>query len=233
MGPSRLIAVSLETGKIIWDTPRIEKPRGGWCTPICITVNKRTQLVLNGEYGVRGYDLSNGNEIWFCQGFNGRGSPVPFFGNGLLYVVNGKPGDLYAVNPFGNGDVTKTHLQWHARRKGGRDLPSPVMLNDLVLVTSMSGVITCYDAKSGKTYWIDRLQGAFSGSPIVSNEYYFIQNESGTTFVIRPEKDKLEVVAKNQLSNDVEEIFRATLSPIENKIFTRSSKNLYCIVKDK
>lgn len=233
MGPSRLIAVSLETGKIIWDTPRIEKPRGGWCTPICITVNKRTQLVLNGEYGVRGYDLSNGNEIWFCQGFNGRGSPVPFFGNGLLYVVNGKPGDLYAVSPFGNGDVTKTHLQWHARRNGGRDLPSPVMLNDLVLVTSMSGVITCYDAKSGKTYWIDRLQGAFSGSPIVSKEYYFIQNESGTTFVIRPEKDKLEVVAKNQLSNDVEEIFRATLSPIENKIFTRSSKNLYCIVKDK
>ena len=76
-------------------------------------------------------------------------------------------------------------------------------------------------------------QGAFSGSPIVSNEYYFIQNESGTTFVIRPDKDKLEVVAKNQLSNDVEEIFRATLSPIENKIFTRSSKNLYCIVKEK
>jgi hypothetical protein len=97
----------------------------------------------------------------------------------------------------------------------------------------MSGVITCYDAKSGKTFWIDRLQGAFSGSPIVSNEYYFIQSESGTTFVIRPDKDKLDIVAKNQLSNDVEEIFRATLSPIENKIFTRSSKNLYCIVKDK
>ena len=229
MGPSRLIAVSLETGKIMWDTPRVEKPRGGWSTPICIRVNNKKQLVVNGEYGVRGYDLSNGNELWFCKGFNGRGSPVPFFGNGLLYVVNGKPGDLYAVSPNGLGDVTNSHLKWHAKRNGGRDLPSPAMLNDLVLVTSMSGIVTCYDAKSGKTHWIDRLQGAFSGSPIVSDNYYYIQSESGTTYVIRPNKNNLEVISKNQLSSNLEEIFRATLSPIDGKIYTRSSSKLYCI----
>ena len=229
MGPSRLIAISLETGKIMWDTPRVEKPRGGWSTPICIGVNNKKQLVVNGEYGVRGYDLSNGNELWFCKGFNGRGSPVPFFGNGLLYVVNGKPGDLYAVSPNGLGDVTNSHLKWHAKRNGGRDLPSPAMLNDLVLVTSMSGIVTCYDAKSGKTHWIDRLQGAFSGSPIVSDNYYYIQSESGTTFVIKPNKNNLEVVSKNQLSSNLEEIFRATLSPIDGKIYTRSNSKLYCI----
>ena len=229
MGPSRLIAVSLETGKIMWDTPRVEKPRGGWSTPICIGVNNKKQLVVNGEYGVRGYDLSNGNELWFCKGFNGRGSPVPFFGNGLLYVVNGKPGDLYAVSPHGLGDVTNSHLKWHAKRNGGRDLPSPAMLNDLVLVTSMSGIVTCYDAKSGKTHWIDRLQGAFSGSPIVSDNYYYIQSESGTTYVIKPNKNNLEVISKNQLSSNLEEIFRATLSPIDGKIYTRSNSKLYCI----
>ena len=229
MGPSRLIAVNLETGKIMWDTPRVEKPRGGWSTPICIGVNNKKQLVVNGEYGVRGYDLSNGNELWFCKGFNGRGSPVPFFGNGLIYVVNGKPGDLYAVSPNGLGDVTNSHLKWHAKRNGGRDLPSPAMLNDLVLVTSMSGIVTCYDAKSGKTHWIDRLQGAFSGSPILSSNYYYIQSESGTTYVIKPNKNNLEVISKNQLSSNLEEIFRATLSPIDGKIYTRSNSKLYCI----
>ena len=229
MGPSRLIAITLETGKILWDTPRVEKPRGGWSTPICITANKRKQLILNGEYGVRGYDINHGKELWFCEGFNGRGSPIPFYGNGLLYVVNGKPGDLYAVSPKGLGDVTKSHLKWHAKRNGGRDLPSPMMLNDMVLVTSMSGVITCYDAKNGKTHWIDRLQGAFSGSPIVTSKHYYVQSESGTTYVILPNKKNLKIISQNKISDDVEEIFRATLSPIDGKIYTRSNKFLYCI----
>ena len=144
-------------------------------------------------------------------------------------MVNGKPGDLYAVSPNGVGDVTNSHLKWHAKRNGGRDLPSPAMLNDLVLVTSMSGIVTCYDAKSGKTHWIDRLQGAFSGSPIVSDNYYYIQSESGTTYVIKPNKNNLEVISKNQLSSNLEEIFRATLSPIDGKIYTRSNSKLYCI----
>ena len=103
------------------------------------------------------------------------------------------------------------------------------MLNDLVLVTSMSGIVTCYDAKSGKTHWIDRLQGAFSGSPIVSDNYYYIQSESGTTYVIKPNKNNLEVISKNQLSSNLEEIFRATLCPIDGKIYTRSNSKLYCI----
>jgi outer membrane protein assembly factor BamB len=97
----------------------------------------------------------------------------------------------------------------------------------------MSGVITCYDAKSGKTYWVDRLQGAFSGSPLVSEKHYYLTSETGTTYVISPNKSKLNIVAKNELSSNSEEIFRATLSPIQNQIFTRSSKHLYCIVGDK
>ena len=233
MGPSRLIAVSLETGKIIWDTPRIEKPRGGWSTPIFITHHGMPQLILNGEYGVRGYAPSSGKEIWFCKGFNGRGSPVPFYNKGLLYVVNGKPGDLYTVDPSGQGDVTQSHLKWHAKRNGGRDLPSPAIIDDMVLVTSMSGIITCYDKKTGKTYWVNRIKGAFSGSPLVSKNHYYLTSETGTTYVISPNSSELNIVAKNELSSDSEEIFRSTLSPIENKIFTRSNKNLYCIVSYK
>ena len=228
MGPSRLLAISLETGKIIWDTPRVEKPRGGWSTPIFIDTNEKSQIVLNGEYGVRGYSPADGREIWFCKGFNGRGSPIPFFGNGLVYVVNGKPGDLYAVDPSGKGDVTKSHLRWHARRNGGRDLPSPAMMKNLVLVTSMSGVITCYDSKSGNINWVDRIKGAFSGSPLVTKEHYFIQNESGQTFVIHPRKEKLDVIAVNSLTANSDEIFRATLSPIRGKLYTRSNSQLYC-----
>ncbi len=230
-GPSRLLALDLNSGKTIWETKRETKPRGGWSTPIVISVQGKRQIVLNGEFGARGYSLADGKELWFCKSFNGRGSPVPFYDGKLVFVVNGKPGDLYAIDPTGKGDLTGTHMKWHAKRNGGRDLPSPVSVNGLVLVTSMSGVITCYDATNGKTLWIDRLTGAFSGSPLVSNGHYYIQNEAGQTYVIEPDRKKLKIAGKNSLSPGEEEIFRATLSPISGMIFTRSQSTVYCIAK--
>ena len=229
IGSSRLVAVNVSTGKIIWDTPRSDKPKGGWSSPIVISVEGKKQIVLNGEFGPKGYSFENGKELWFCESFNGRGSPVPFYNGQLLFVVNGKPGDLYAVDPTGRGNITRTHMKWHARRNGGRDLPSPACVNDLVMVTSMSGIITCYDAKSGKTHWVDRLEGAFAAAPLVTTNYYYIQNEEGITYVIKPNKDKLQVISKNLLSTGPDDIFRSTLSPIDKRIYSRSHTTLFCI----
>jgi outer membrane protein assembly factor BamB len=229
-GPSRLVSLDKETGEIIWETKRNDKPRGGWSTPIVIKTKTGPQLVLNGEDGAKGYDPVKGNELWFCQSFNGRGSPVPFHAHGLVYVVNGKPGDLYVINPNGaKGNVTKTHMAWHAKRNGGRDLPSPSVIGDHALVTAMGGVITCYDAKTGKTHWVDRLDGAFSGSPLIANGLYYIQNEGGVTYVVRPNGKGLEIVSRNNLGAKDGEIFRATLSPIDGKVYTRSQSTLYCL----
>jgi outer membrane protein assembly factor BamB len=230
-GPSKLVAIDLDSGKVVWETKRETKPRGGWSTPIVISVAGKKQIVLNGEFGVRGYSLDSGKELWFCQSFNGRGSPVPFYDGKLVFVVNGKPGDLYAVDPTGRGDLTKTHMKWHAKRNGGRDLPSPAAVGGVVFVTSMSGIITCYDSKSGKTLWVNRLKGAFSGSPLVANGRYYIQNEEGRTYVVEPDREKLMLTSENFLSPNDGEIFRATLSPISGMIFTRSQSTIYCIAK--
>ena len=229
-GPSRLVSLDKKTGNVLWETKRNDKPKGGWSTPILIKTKTGPQLILNGEDGAKGYDPVKGNELWFCHSFNGRGSPVPFHAHKLVYVVNGKPGDLYVVNPNGaKGDVTKTHMAWHAKRNGGRDLPSPSVIDDFVLVTAMGGVITCYDAKSGKEHWVDRLDGAFSGSPLIANGLYYVQNEAGATYVVRPNEKALEIVSSNDLGASDGEIFRATLSPIDGKVYTRSQSTLYCL----
>ena len=227
-GPSYLLAVDKKSGKTLWKTQRNPKPKGGWSTPILINTGTRQELVLNGEFGVKGYDTKSGKELWFCKSFNGRGSPIPFFAHGLVYTVNGKPGDIYAVRPGGSGDVTNNRMAWHAKRKGGRDLPAPAVIGDQVLVTAMSGVTTAYDAKSGNALWSERIEGAFSGSPLIANGLYYIQNEAGTTYVLRPGKT-LDIVAKNPLPAKPGEIFRATLVPLGDQIFIRSSSTLYCV----
>jgi outer membrane protein assembly factor BamB len=231
-GPSPLIAFDIETGEKIWQTEREEKPKGGWSTPFLIeTADGKTEMILNGEFGVRGYDPTTGKELWYCEGFNGRGSPTPDFDGETLYVVNGKPGDTYAVTPGGSGDVTKTHRKWHAERRGGRDLPSPAVVDGYVVIASMSGITSCYDAKTGEVYWAERLGDGIeiAGAPLVANGLvYFQVVYGGDTIVVRPGK-KLDIVARNSIGAKGDEIFRASLVPIQGDLFVRSGSVLYCI----
>ncbi len=229
-GPSSLVALDKKSGETVWTAKRPDAPRGGWSTPIFIETGERRELVLNGEFGVTAYDPATGTELWFCEGFNGRGAPVPDFAHGQLYVVNGKPGDTYVVKPGGSGDVTKTHRLWNARRKGGRDLPSPAVVGDILLISSMSGILSAYDAKSGETYYSERLDAPISASPLVANGLVYFQAENGEVIVVKPGKE-LEIVARNSVGAGSEEIFRATLAPIQGQLFSRSGNAVYCIGK--
>tara|TARA_R110002096_G_scaffold147671_16_gene307690 strand:+ start:23985 stop:25208 length:1224 start_codon:yes stop_codon:yes gene_type:complete len=227
-GASFLIAFNKKTGEEVWKTRRQDMPRGGWSTPIVIEFGGREELVLNGEFGVNSYDPRTGEDLWFCAGFNGRGTPVPDYADGKLFVVNGKPGNTYSVRPGGNGDVTATHRVWNSRRQGGRDLPSPAVIGDYVLISSMSGILTCYDAKTGDAHYSERLGGEFAASPLVANGMAYFTSTMGETIVIRPGKS-LDVVARNSLGSSSSEIFRATLAPVRGQLFCRSQSVLYCI----
>ena len=234
IGESSLIALDILNGETVWKSERADKPRGGWSTPVLIDIGKRQELVLNGEFGVRGYDPESGKELWFCKAFNGRGSPIPDYDGKNLFVVNGKPGDIYSVTPGGSGDVTKSRMLWHAKRPRGRDLPSPVTVNGFVLAAGMtSGEVTCYDAKTGKIHWSEKLpltqRGEIAASPLVANGLvYFTTVYGGETVVVKPGRE-FQVVASNLLDADSSEKFRSTLSPIDGRLYLRSQSTLYCI----
>lgn len=227
-GASYLIALDRKTGKEIWRTPREAKPRGGWSTPIVIDVNGQPELILNGEFGVAAYNPNSGAPLWNCTGFNGRGTPVPVWGHGMLYVVNGKSGDVYAVRPGGRGDVTKTHMVWHTDRRGGRDLPSPILVDDCLVAISMSGIATGYDAHTGQELWKERMGGNYSGSPIAAGGRIYALAEDGSVVVVKPGKN-FELAARNKVGDGSGEIFRSSLGVISNDLLIRSDRTLYRI----
>jgi outer membrane protein assembly factor BamB len=230
-GEGYLLAVNVKDGKDVWKTPRIAPERGGWSTPVLVNLGVKKELVLNGEKAVCAYDSSTGKQLWSCKSFAGRGDPSVTPGAGMLFVINGQPGDIYAVKPGGTGDVTKTNMAWHTSRKGGRDQPSPILVGNYLLVANMGGIITCYDSTSGKDLWTDRLKGAYSSSPIAANGLVYLQNEAGETTVIEP-GPALKIVAQNSLGA-ASEVFRASLSPCAGRIYSRSDKTLYCIGDNK
>jgi outer membrane protein assembly factor BamB len=229
-----LAAFDKHTGKQVWRTKRPDNR--GWSTPILVHVaasasgKEHDELVLNGHTGVYGYDPKTGKELWFCQGFNGRGEPTVTPAGDVLCVVNGLKGDFYAVRPGGSGDVTATRMAWHTPRKGGRDCPSPIVVGQFVIVCDMKGIATCYRTTDGKEVWKERIGSNFSSSPIAAAGLVYFQAEDGTTVVIRP-GPKLDVVATNALDPAQDEVFRASLTPSEGQIFARSDHVLYCIGK--
>lgn len=222
-----LIAFDKQTGAEKWRTRR--RDHRGWSTPVLVSAAGRRELVLNGHEGVQAYDPATGRELWFCKSFNGRGEPTVTPGGDKLYVVNGLAGDFYAVRPGGDGDVTATHMAWHTPRKDGRDCPSPIVVGDYVIVSSMTGIATCYSAQDGHIYWKQRLEGKYSGSPIAAGGLVYILNETGRATVIKP-GPKLEIIAENELpAAGKDEIFRATPTPAGGQWFIRSTTALYCI----
>ncbi len=228
-----IIAFEKKTGKQVWKTKRVAQ-KGGWSTPILIHVDDKLELVLNGETGVDAYNPDTGELLWHCNSFNGRGSPTVTPGkNGLLHVVNGKPGDVYAIKPGGQGDVTATHRVWHTSRKVGRDLPSPIVVNGQMLVSSAQGVICSYDTDKGTELWKGRLGGNFSAAPIAYKGLaFFVREDNGETVVIKPGA-KLEIAARNELGVEPnrEEVFRSGITPDDGQLLIRSTKMLYCIGK--
>jgi outer membrane protein assembly factor BamB len=222
-----LIAFNKKTGQEVWRTKR--RDHRGWSTPIVINVGNRRELVLNGHEGVQAYDPAAGRELWFCASAMGRGEPTVTPAGDALCVVNGLTGgEIYTVRPGGAGDVTDTHLAWSTPRRGARDCPSPIVIGKFIVVTDMSGVVTCYDAEDGHIYWKERLPGKYSASPIAANGLAYFLNEDGKTSVVAP-GPKLKIVAENSLPSGQDEIFRASITPSDGRLFLRSTTTLYCV----
>ena len=227
-GESSLVALDRKTGTILWRTSRGQKPMGGWSTPIQIESSNHSELVINSEQGVDAYDPLTGKALWSCAGFNGRGEPAPVFAHDLLFLVNGKAGDVYAVRPGGTGEVSQTHRAWHTPRPKVRDISSPIVVGDFLFAIDMKGSAATYDAASGKLLWTERIPGAFSASPVASAGLIYLNNEAGETLVIRPGA-KLEIVARNSIGDHPGELFRASIAPIDGRIYLRSNRALYCV----
>ncbi len=226
---STLLAVDKHSGKTVWKTSRYTVR--GWSTPIVIQADGRRELVINGHLGINAYDPLTGKDLWFCKNSTGRGTPtVVTTAKGLVVAVNGRPGDLLAVRPGGNGQVNETHEAWRVERRGGRDLPSPIVIGDHLLVASLRpGTATCYEAETGKLLDTVRLDGGFSASPIAAAGLAYLPSEQGDVYVLRLGQ-KIQIVARNRVGGG-DETFRASLTPCQGQIFCRSNTALYCIDK--
>jgi outer membrane protein assembly factor BamB len=226
-GPSWLWAMNKYTGEVVWKTPRNQGM--SWGTPLILNVQGRTELVLNSPHGVYGYDPHTGRELWRVGGRGPRelfGEITPAWGNGLLFAFTGRGGTpAYAVRLGGNGDVTATHIVWTTRR-GNRDVSSPIVVGDYLYGVDRDGLMICYDARTGKIAWQQRLGGKVCASFVYVRGKLVIVNDEGAALVFDP-GPQFKPVHTNRLGDG--DAFRASPAIVDGQMLIRSDRRLYCV----
>src|SRR6185295_16313025 len=130
---------------------------------------------------------------------------------------------LLAVRVDGSGDVTKTHVAWTLKRAAPLT-PSPALVGEEIYLVNDVGIASCLNAKTGEPYWVTRLGGNYSASPIVADGRIYFLSEEGVTTVIAPEK-AFRTLATNVLDGET----LASMAVSGGSIFIRSSSDLYRI----
>lgn len=220
-----IVALDIKDGKERWKTPReADAPKKfSFGTPLVIDVNGVKQVVSLGSNKVSGYEAKTGKAIWSVNYTGYSIIPRPVYGHGLVFLSTSYDAPtLMAIKPDGKGDVTETHVVWKERR-GAPHTPSPLLVGEELYVVSDRGTATCFDAKTGKVHWAERVDGAgFSSSPIVAGGRVYFLSEDGITTVVKASKT-FERVAKNEMG----ERTLASFAVADGTLLLRTDKHLY------
>jgi outer membrane protein assembly factor BamB len=226
-----LLALDGKSGEEKWAVKRKQHDRAHNSSPLLLEVKGKPQVVVAAQGAVLALDPTSGKEIWWCKwGGNRYASLVA--GAGLVFA-SGEGGESLAIDPSGEGDVSKTHVRWrHGKTPQG--FGTPVIVGDYLYRASPPGVLRCWKVFNGELVYEKRVEGIPTyTSPVASGDGRIYFGSSDKTTVIKA-GPKLEVLARNVL--EVErygESGSSGPSPAVSmgRLFLRSPRGLVCVGK--
>jgi hypothetical protein len=130
----------------------------------------------------------------------------------------------------GTGDIKGTDkIVWEITHDAP-DVASPLLSTTgrLYFHKAKTGLLSCVDAATGKPHYFARRIGLDDpyASPVEAGGHIYLTARNGTTIVIA-DADQIKVLAKNQL----DETIGATPAPVDNQLFIRGDRHLFCIAR--
>jgi outer membrane protein assembly factor BamB len=211
-------AFDVDSGKELWRSPREEDP--GWCTPLVTDTPKGTVVITTSPRFTRALDIKTGKELWRFADETEVKVPTPITAHGLVFIAGGYPQgrNFFALNLDGT-------LAWR-NEKGGPYVPTPIVYGDYLYVASDNGILGCYQAKTGKEVYRQRIAAGveFSASPTAGDGKLYLASHAGDIHVVRA-GPKFELAGKMVF----EEALMATPAISNGVLYVRSVSKLYAI----
>jgi outer membrane protein assembly factor BamB len=230
---SFLAALDANDGHEVWRTPRDENAT--WSTPTVYQQDGRKRLAVNGYKCIAGYDFQTGKEVWRMKGGGDIPVPTPVLGHGMIYITNahGRMAPVYAVKEDAQGDISlqgeetaNAGISWSTPREGSY-MQTPLVYGDYLYVCRINGILNCYEAKTGKRLYQERLgtgRTGFSSSPVGADGKVYVASEDGDVYVIQAGPE-FKLLATNPMG----EICMATPAISEGVLYFRTPANVVAI----
>ena len=105
------------------------------------------------------------------------------------------------------------------------EVPSPLLYQGRLFLVRNGGIVTCLDRVTGKVAYRARAgaPGAYYASPVAADGRVYLASSEGVVTVISAAGDQLEVLARNELGEDIV----ATPAIVRKAIYVRTLGNLY------
>ncbi len=234
-----LAAFDRDTGETLWridepgsdsgeDRPDGEKPvwRGSWSTPVLRQHAGRDELILSQPDHVRAYDPRDGAVLWSCPGLSDLVYTSPVVQGSVIVCMSGYHGPALAVNINGAASGETHEPVWRLGDRQPQRIGSGVLLEDALYMANEDGTFQCIDVTTGQDLWKARLTGSrVWGSLVLAGGRLYVTDQKGTTHVIAPNDEELQVLSTNPL----EEPSNSTPAIVGKEIFVRTMEHLYCI----
>ncbi len=222
-GPCFLVGLDKETGAILW---KKERPIGtSHATPLLVEHHGQSDILVSSKNRLTAFDARTHAELWkYGEGegpYNGEIIVSPIYADGMVFLQLWRQSPIHAIRLTGGGQPPKR--LWVSETPGPQE-PSPLYYQGFLYALMDSGILVCFDGKTGKEIYRERLGGPCNSSPIACEGRIYLSNNQGATFVVRAGR-KFELLATNNLGE------RITASPAVSgsELFYRTDSHLYCI----
>jgi outer membrane protein assembly factor BamB len=212
-------------GKIVW---RVERPKfPNYPSPIILEVGGKEQMILTGCELISSYDPMTGALLWETEGATTECVTSTVTDGKHVFTSGGYPKNhVSAIAADGSGK-----LIWE---NGSRVYVPSMYVKDGHLYGMMdAGVFVCWKSDTGDRLWRERIGEPFTASPVPVGDLVYAASEMGGFYVVKASPAGAEVIAKNQLGDQI----YATPVIVDGQIFARVAhdendrrvEKLYCL----
>lgn len=207
-----------------WSPGKSDGPMPGWDVMAKNYDKNKDGIISKAE--VKGTDLES---FFRAQDVNGDGKLTKEDSDAMKAMMSRGENVLVAVKPGGQGELGESMVAWKQTR-GLPYVPSALHYRGRVYTVKDGGMLSSYDAKTGKVFYQqERLNaiGGYYASPVAADGKIYVASLNGKLTVVEAGGDLPKVLHQAEFGERI----AATPALVEGKIYVRTPTALFAFGK--